>query len=123
MSGVDLDQLLERIQSVDFDYDEERVPRNPMAPLVGPMAPPRLASADSQTEEQRQAAFEAQLAVRAMAVTGIIWDAYNPVAIIDDEVVGMGYEFPTGVSVEKIEPDRVIMRVNDSLVPVELKEL
>ena len=94
-----------------------------MTPLVGPMAPPRLATADNQTEEQKQAVLEAQLAVRSMAVTGIIWDDYNPVAIIDDEVVGTGYKFPTGVSVEKIEPDRVIMRVNDSLVPVELKEL
>ena len=44
-ADVDIDTLASSIQQVDFDYDAVRTPVNPMTPLVGPMAPMRLAAA------------------------------------------------------------------------------
>ncbi|MBN2311970.1 MAG: hypothetical protein JXR94_23535 [Candidatus Hydrogenedentes bacterium] len=120
-ADVDIAQLLQDIQEVNFSYDEVRLARDPMTPLVGPMAPRRLGGGEEGAADSAPS-LEAQLAVRTMTISGIIWDPENPVAVVDDEVVTIGYAFSSGVIVEKIEPDRVIMRVNESLVPIELKE-
>ena len=55
-------------------------------------------------------------------VTGIIWDKKYPVAIVDDVVVHVGYVFPNGARVDKIEPTRVLFKVCDTTIPVEMKE-
>jgi hypothetical protein len=62
-----------------------------------------------------------------MLLTGIIWDAEEPLAILNDEVVTEGFIFSTdegaeGIIVDSIEPGRVILRVDETLVPLNLEE-
>ena len=44
---------------------------------------------------------------------GIIWDEVKPMAIINDEVVSSGDKI-RGVTIEKIEKDKVILNYQDS---------
>lgn len=111
---VDIDELLRGIKIVTFNYEEKRVDRNPMTPLVGYVRPGEL-------EPVVQAGT--MLDVRRKRVTGIIYDTREPVAIVDDEVVSPGFVYPDGIRVQAIEPNRVVFQVGDTLVPVEMKEL
>ena len=118
---IDIDELLAEIKEVDFNYEAERTARNPMSPLVGMMAPrPPPGPDDPRGDSHRT--VEALVAVMNMAVTGIVWDPLNPLAVIDNEVISQGYEYSSGVMVHSIERDRVVFRVGGSEVEVELKE-
>ncbi len=111
---VDVDELLRGIETVTFDYEQQRVERNPMTPLVGYVRPGEL-------EPIIQPGT--LLDVRRKRVTGIVYDARDPVAIVDDEIVAPGFQYPDGIRVQAIEPNRVVFQVGDTLVPVEMKEL
>lgn len=113
---VDLDKLLKNIEVVTFIYDNERISRNPMTPLVG-----RIFASSERTEASGPVVNE--YSIREKAVSGIIYNEFNPVAIIDDEVVTEGHQYADGVVVTQIEPKRVWFQWRDSLIPVELKEL
>ena len=113
---VDIDELLREIEVVTFDYQQERIDRNPMSPLIG------YINTGGQ-EMTAQAPAENTLQVMRKKVSGIIYDPNNPVAVVDEEVVGIGHTYPSGVEVYDIEPKRVVFKVGDSLIPVELKEL
>lgn len=113
---VDLDALLQNINVVTFVYDNEKISRNPMTPLVGRViAPTALDEKDSQMVSPG--------IIRSKSVSGIIYNEFNPVAIVDDEVITEGYQYPDGVVVTQIEPKRVWFQWRDTLIPVELKEL
>jgi hypothetical protein len=112
MADVDIPALLREVKVVNFDYEAERIDRNPMSPLVGYLRP---GMAETPAETPRT--------LFRKNVTGIIWDEYNPMAVVDNEVVSVGYTYPSGVQVYAIEATRVIFRINDSLIPVEMKEL
>jgi hypothetical protein len=111
---VDVDELLRGIKIVTFDYEQQRVDRNPMTPLVGYVRPGELEPAIQPGT---------LLDVRRKRVTGIVYDARDPVAIVDDEIVAPGFQYPDGIRVQAIEPNRVVFQVGDTLVPVEMKEL
>lgn len=111
---VDLDKLLEDIEVVTFDYQASRIERDPMAPLIGYIRP-------GETKAVLETPVVAD--VRRKKVTGIIWDEYDPVAVVDNELVSLGHTYPNGVEVYSIERDRVLFKVGDSLYPVEMKEL
>ena len=118
---IDVSGLLSGIQEVAFDYDREPMPRgNPMKPLVGTVITPAI------IEDQGQAAAAqrtpAWVELMSKVVSGIVWDPNNPVAVVDNEVVFPGYEYPSGILVNAIEPDRVVFKLGDSLVEIELKE-
>jgi hypothetical protein len=111
---VDVDALLRDIEAVNFDYQAERIDRDPMTPLVGivrPQAGMDMAMAPS------------RLDVLNKKVTGIILDGQSPAAVVDDEVVQEGYVYPDGTMVYDIERDRVVFKIGDSLIPVEMKKL
>jgi hypothetical protein len=113
---VDLDALLQNINVVTFVYDNEKINRNPMTPLVGRViAPTTLDEKDSQMVSPG--------IIRSKSVSGIIYNEFNPVAIVDDEVITEGHQYPDGVVVTQIEPKRVWFQWRDTLIPVELKEL
>ena len=113
---VNLDALLQNINVVTFVYDNEKISRNPMTPLVGRViAPTALDDKDSQMVSPG--------IIRSKSVSGIIYNEFNPVAIVDDEVITEGYQYPDGVVVTQIEPKRVWFQWRDTLIPVELKEL
>jgi len=113
---VDLDALIESLNVVTFVYDNEKINRNPMTPLVGRVLAPT--SADAAVEQMTSPGI-----IRSKSVSGIIFNEFNPVAIVDDQVITEGYQYPDGVVVTQIEPKRVWFQWRDTLIPVELKEL
>jgi hypothetical protein len=127
-ADVDLDELAAGIQQVAFIYEDERSARDPMRPLVGASAAmPTTGKGGSQAPPPGQA----ERAARLMRVTGIVWDDAHPLAVVtdrinnqrSDRVIWPGYVYhPLGIVVDTIEPDRVILRVNQSLIPIELEE-
>ena len=114
---VNIDELLANIKEVDFDYEKGRLPRDPMAPLVGTLT----RKAPEGTEEQ-PAAPPTAVQVMNKVVSGIVWDERRPLAVVDNEVVYPGYVYADGVTVESIERDRVVFKVGDSLIQNPLKE-
>jgi hypothetical protein len=121
-ANVDVDTLLARIEEVDFNYEEERLSHDPFRPLVGPLAPARLASGEAGTE-MASVPQGAGYVLRNLRVTGIMWNPNRPMAVLNDEIVHTGFVFEeTGVTVETIERDRVMVRLGDALVPIELEE-
>lgn len=131
-ADVNIDELIAGIKEVDFDYDEVAADVNPMTPLVGPFAPQHVADgAEGGTESMMAQRQDVQKLVRNLTVTGIMWDQFDPMAVVRfpvqgemiSEVVTRGFEFPElGVTVHDIETDRVTLNVNGMLVPIELEE-
>ncbi|MFA6244617.1 MAG: hypothetical protein WC655_26980 [Candidatus Hydrogenedentales bacterium] len=120
---VDIDALIASIKEVDFDYELDRARINPMTPLVGPMAPMRLAVPKPGEEGQATTQEDVQMLIRGLRVTGILWDKRDPMAVINEDIVSRGFVFPdTGVKVHDIEKNRVILNVNNVLVPLEMEE-
>lgn len=112
--NIDPDTLLKDIEVVPFDYQSNRIERDPMTPLIGIIRAGEAVKAVIPGTPQD---------VLQKKVTGIIWDKYNPMAVVDDEVVGLGHAYPNGVQVYSIERDHVVFKVRDSLIPVPMKEL
>ncbi len=130
-SDVNIDELVAGIKAVDFDYDEVAADINPMTPLVGPFAPPRVATAEGAGVEGPAIRQDVQALVRNIRVTGIMWDKRDPMAVVSfpiqgeqvSEIITRGYTFPElGVTVHDIETDRVVLNINGVLVPIELEE-
>ena len=116
-SNVDLDALLASVKEVDFDYQKERTERNPMRPLVGKNTPSVVAGGP-----RTVMSHAAEAIVRSMRVTGIVYNAKDPLAVINDQVVRKGYVFDSNLVVEDIEPTRVLLRANDAVIPIEMEE-
>ena len=121
---LDIDQLLASVEEVDFNYDLERLTRNPMTPLIGTSAGV-IVSVDDPTRRDTSPALAI---ARSMVITGIVYDSAEPMAVLDNkaeqlvEVVGIGHEFPIGILVESIEESRVVLRVGDMRIPKLLEE-
>ena len=107
------------MKEVDFVYDNVALPRNPMHPLVGSSLPREMQQQGGAEPSNTQVVVSI---ARNMHVTGIVWDENDPIAVVEDEVVHRGYEFPTGVVVEDIEPTRVVLRAGESQIPIDLEE-
>jgi len=116
-ADVNIDELLAGIKEVDFDYEQNRLPRDPMAPLVG-----TLTRKEGEGEEKSPLAPATAVQVMNKVVSGIVWDERRPLAVVDNEVVYAGYVYADGTTVESIERDRVIFKVGDSLIQNPLKE-
>ena len=111
------------VQRETFSYDDVRIQRNPMQPLVGAGAPSKFQTAEQASSDEILSQQIAN-AIRNMKITGIIWDDVHPVAVVNDEIVHNGYVFPdTGITVAAIEQQRIIMTINEMEFPVELEEL
>lgn len=120
-SSVDLEGLVENIKVVKFDYSRQRDSRNPTLPLVGDHMAFRGQTAGlGSVPGTDDLLYEAS----RKKVTGIIWDELNPLAVIDDEVVAIGHEFDSPITVKSIERGRVILAIAglDLDIVRELKE-
>ncbi len=116
---VNIDELLTGIKEVDFDYEREKMPRDPLAALVGTVTKKK----EGETSDETSAQSPTVLQIMNKVVAGILWDKVRPLAVVDNEVVYPGYEYPDGTRVEKIEKNAVTFKVGDSEIQVELKEL
>ncbi len=112
-----IENLLAGIQVVQFNFQEIVPPRNPMTPLVGLM--PRTMF---EFETPMPSTEVAPGQVLNKKISAIIWDEFQPLAIIDDKLVPEGYTFPDGVQVYKIESNKVVLKLEDTFFPVKLKE-
>jgi hypothetical protein len=122
MENIEIDVLLEDIQEVTFDYEQYAMDmRNPMTPLVGPHS-----GWGRGPEERRGEARppEIDMIVKHIDLSGIMWDAKSPLAVVDNEVVAPGDELPKtqGIVVDAINVDHIVVRVNDTPIEIELKE-
>lgn len=124
-SEADLNALIGSIKEVRFDYEMERRAVNPMTPLVG-VYRETLASAvlpgGGTAGGTAAPAYELIEKARRMRVTGIVYDSTNPAAVLENEVVGLGDEIAPGIIVDSMEPTRVILKVGNTPVTLELKE-
>ena len=116
---INLDELLASVKTIEFDYGLMPRRNNPMRPKTdiyvipdpgpgpgpGPPIDPGIISK-----------------IRSKIVSGIMWDPYSPLAVVDNEVLALGDVILDGVIVDSIEQDRVIFRVGNQPIPVEMKE-
>ena len=114
-AAVDIDTLLKEIEVVTFDYAAERIQRDPMEPLTYLLRATR--------EPGAGVLPHTSIEVLRKNVTGIIWDEFDPLAVVDDEVVPLGHTYPSGIKVHAIEGGRVVFKVGDSEIAIEMKEL
>ncbi|MGC8738286.1 MAG: hypothetical protein ACP5UA_06510 [Candidatus Hydrogenedens sp.] len=112
-----IENLLTAIQIVQFNYQEIVPPRNPMTPLVG-VIPTTIFEAETPVPNTEVTPGQ----VLSKKISAIIWDEYQPLAIIDNKLVAEGYTFPDRIQVYKIEPTRIIFKLEDTIFPVRLKE-
>jgi len=113
---INIDELLQSVREVTFDYNVMRISRNPYTPLVGgPLS-------QNVPAEGGVISAPSQLEVMRKKITGIVYDEFNPLAVVDDEVIGIGHVYPNGTKVYSIERDKVVFQLGDSLVPVEMEE-
>lgn len=117
MNPEALQQLISRIQRVTFRYPQTPG-RDPMVPLIR-----------TQLNLGRPGAVpfpagDVYLNPAAKVVSALIGNPEAPFAIVDNELVYPGYEFPDGIRVDEIDLGRkhVIFRYEDKLIPVPLKE-
>lgn len=114
---VDVDQLLDAMKAVNFDYASSRISRNPMAPLVGLL--------NEQADSDAAAAVrpgQNRMEIFLKKITGIVWDKVDPRAVIDNEVVSIGYTYPSGVQIYNIEEKRITFKDGDSLIHRDLED-
>ncbi len=112
-----IENLLSAIQIVQFDYQKIVPPRNPMTPLVG-IIPTNMFNPETPIPNTEVTPGQ----VLNKKISAIIWDEYQPLAIINDELVPEGYTFPDRIQVLRIEQKRVIFKLDDTIFPVRLKE-
>ncbi len=139
---IDIEALIKSVEVEPIDYAASITnSRDPMRPLVGSGIPKidpdgtdrdgRVEPADGQETNPeldpnappKPPVPSAITAAASMRVTGIVWDVSFPVAVVDDEVVSVGHVFPNGTQVFSIEPSRVILKVGDATIPIELKDM
>ena len=118
---VDLDQLLQEIKVVDFDYAKEHTDRDPTLPLVGDSMALRVRAARLAATQDTD---DLIMAASRKVVTGIMWDVNRPLAVVDNEVVTVGFEFEDTIVVKAIERDHVVLGLSGQEQDVvrELKE-
>lgn len=118
---VNVADLLASVKEVDFDYDKSKPSRDPMTPLVGAFAKAQGPATESTTPGQGPNPALIQ-AARGMKLTGIMWDEKHPLAVVDNTVVGLGYKFSSGITVDSITQSQIILNVQGRKIPLELKE-
>jgi len=134
-TDIDVKALLASLKQEPINYKEVRIQRDPMEPLVGKVterkggkgvtdenSPQEVSAAGGLNPQPPDEKQQKISSVQSRRITAIVWDARAPVAVVDDEIVSVGYTYPDGVQVYAIEPSRVVFKVDDSLITVEMKE-
>jgi len=118
---MDIEDLVQKISEVKFDYNDSHSARNPSMPLVGKHFI-QMAKADGSSPEEQQENL--LYYANQMQVTGIIWDKQKPMAVVDEEVVHIGFRFEEPISVKEITPDYVVLTLVGEEIDIvrELKE-
>ena len=118
---VDLQELIVNIKEVEFNYKDAHDSRNPTAALVGD---PMLFRARRIPRGGDELAENLLYEANRKNLSGIIWDDVTPLAVIDNAVVYVGYEFEEPIIVKTIERDYVVLAITGEDIEVvrQLKE-
>src|SRR5690606_28577217 len=71
---IDVKDLLQKVEGVNFDYQQARTDRDPMSPLIGRGSAAAAAGAVPVLSPG---------GVQRKSITGIVWDAFAPRAVVD----------------------------------------
>lgn len=118
---LDLQELIQNIKEVEFNYRDAHDSRNPTIALAGdPMLFRARRIPGGEDELAENLLYEAN----RKSLTGIIWDDLTPMAVIDNAIVYVGYEFEEPIIVKTIERDYVVLAITgeDLEVVRQLKE-
>ena len=85
--------------------------------MTAPLPVPAIVTYDQENRDPFSAAKAVPAEEKGLSLDGISWDPDNPVAVIDDEVVGVGGEV-AGHKVLSITPHEVVL--SDGLKEVKL---
>ena len=90
ISSIDHVALMQKIKDVEFVYNANNKARNPTRPvnISGPIG------IFDGPEQKQVAGGNLRILSQRKTVTGIIWDEKNPMAVIDNDVVAQGHEYP-----------------------------
>jgi hypothetical protein len=94
---TDYDRLIASVSELDLAYRSETF-RNPMAPLVPDPATQAMAEAETVSPDAIS---------RGYSIKGIIWNDAQPLALINDQVVGIGERLDDGALITEINPSSV----------------
>lgn len=109
-ADFEITQLIQDIREVDFIYADVHEARDPMNPLVGSgVVFSKLAIESGERELDID---DVIYLAESKIVDGIIWDVKNPLAVIDDEVVKVGYRLHEMIYVKAIGHDYVVLSVD-----------
>lgn len=124
-ADIDVKALVESVQPVDFNYNDARIERDVMRPLVGADMvvgnPAELLRDPNQSNDDLRRQIYVN-AIREKVVSGIVYDEDRPCAVVDNEIVFRGTELPLGITVVDIGSNYVVFRGGDVELPVGLKE-
>ena len=120
-SNVAIQQLIQSVREVEFDYMVAHLSRNPTLPLVGGVSYLRARALEGEDEFSVD---DLLYAANRKQLTGILWNAFRPLAVVDDSVVHVGYRFAEPIEVKAIEQNRIVLAIDGQDVEVvkELKE-
>lgn len=123
-ADVDIDELIKNIKEVDFRYAETQEARDPLHPLTK-VIQTRI-EFESGSVEEKQHVEELIYEANRKNLTGILWDKIQPLAVVDNDIVHVGFEFPEGIVVSSIERTLVVLTLeleNENIdIVKELKE-
>jgi hypothetical protein len=94
---TDYEQLIATVAELDLAYRGETF-RNPMAPLAPDPATQAMAKGETVSPEAIS---------RGYSIKGIIWNDAQPLALINDQVVGIGERLDDGALITEINPSSV----------------
>lgn len=121
-ADIEITRLIQDIKEVDFIYAEVHEARDPMNPLIGTGIV--LHQAGGIAGEDGIGGENLLYFAESKRIQGIIWDSKNPLAVIDDEVVGVGYRLHEQIYVKDITESHVVLSVDVENEKIEIvKEL
>ena len=81
-----------------------------------------MAAGDGGAEDDAAAEIaEREQRLRRLRVTGIVHDGFNPMAVVNEDVVEVGAQLMNGAVVASIAPDHVVVELDDEMVTVYLE--
>jgi hypothetical protein len=113
---VEYNNLVAALKKTDIDFEEKKF-RNPMAPLID--------ESDKKATGQKSWEPREDIIATTMAgytIEGIVWDEANPLALVNDQVVGVGDRLDDGSKIVQITKRKVRFTKNGREYFLEFRE-
>lgn len=126
LPGSGYARLIARVDVRNLGFEAQAV-RDPFRPLVGPGSVVREEEILDRARAQAGGAGDAHAAqIRQLAmgykVHGILWSDGAPLALVNDQVLGVGEEIEEGGVITTITPDTVVFTYEGQTLTLHLNE-